>query len=169
MPEDILYITHDAPVRRSEQNYIAMVDLEPFGFAASMEQIWLTSLSESTFQVSCVPFRAYGIALNDGVELDPLGRQVTRVVQKSGHRVFRAFFPPALSSDGLSAILDPLVAACHAGGLQFEWSGDRHIAIDLPPGGRIDGVWQIVEQLASNGQAVWEWGDVETFRVSLNS
>jgi hypothetical protein len=50
-------------------------------------------------------------------------------------------------------------------GLKFEWSGNRHIAIDLPPGGKINEVWNAIAVPVSAKQAYWEWADVEEFRV----
>jgi hypothetical protein len=46
------YVVHELPVGRSNQNYIAMTDLRPFGFRNLMEQLWLTHLGENRYQVA---------------------------------------------------------------------------------------------------------------------
>jgi hypothetical protein len=158
-------IVHESPVGRASQNYIAMADLRPFGFRDLLEQLWLTSLGEKKYQVACIPFRVYGMALNDIVELDAAARHVKSVVGRSGHRVFRVFFAPALSEVDLPAVVARVEAAVVEAGLKFEWSGNRHIAVDLPPGGDITGVWRAITVPVAAKQAYWEWADVEEFRV----
>ncbi|HEX6076331.1 MAG TPA: DUF4265 domain-containing protein [Micromonosporaceae bacterium] len=162
---EMKYIVHESPVGRSNQNHIAMVDLSPFGFRNLMEQLWLTPLGEKKYQVSCIPFRVYGMALNDIVELDSTARHVKSVVGRSGHRAFRVFFAPALSGTDLPAVVARVEAAVTEAGLKFEWSGNRHIAIDLPPGGKINEVWNAIAVPVAAKQAYWEWADVEEFRV----
>jgi hypothetical protein len=48
-------------------------------------------------------------------------------------------------------------------GLQAEWSGDRHVAINISVDGSVDRVWEVVRELED--VAVWEWSDVEEFRT----
>lgn len=62
---------------------------------------------------------------------------------------------PQLSNDRFAA----------AEGLKSEWSGDQHVAIDLPVGRDVGTVWLAIEQLAVTEKAYWEWGDVEEFRT----
>ncbi|MFD6388636.1 DUF4265 domain-containing protein [Nocardia sp. NPDC060259] len=142
-----------------------MANLEPYGFPSSLEQLWLTSRGEDTFEVACIPFRVYGLALGDRVGLDPAGQQVTELLEKSGHRVFRVLLLPTLSDNEatqLHGAIDDATARCR---LISEWSGDRHIAIDLPPGSNIDIVWALIKDAADDGRIAWEWGDVEQFQA----
>jgi hypothetical protein len=88
---EISYITHDAPAWRPTNSYIAMVDLAPFGFENEQEQLWLRPLAGDEFEVCCIPFRVYGVALGDRVNIRN-GRFVSNVVSSSGRRVFRVFF-----------------------------------------------------------------------------
>lgn len=159
------YIVHDSPVGRAAKNYMAMVDLAPFGFPGSMEQVWLVDLSASRLALACLPFRVYGLAYQDIVCLDEEGKRVVGVVERSGHRVFRVFFRRMMSDDEVAVAGSAVVAAIGRAGLKYEWSGPRHVAIDVPPGGAIDEVWAVVEPLASRDVAAWEWADVEVFRT----
>jgi hypothetical protein len=162
---EMKYVVHELPVGRSNQNYIAMADLRPFGFRNLMEQLWLTHLGENRYQVACIPFRVYGLALHDIVELDSTTRYVTSVVGRSGHRVFRLFLAPTLSETDLPTVVARVETAASEAGLKFEWSGNRHIAIDLPPEGKIDRIWHVIAVPVAAQLAYWEWADIEEFRA----
>lgn len=158
------YIVHESPVGRTSSNYLAMVDLEPFGFAGSLEQIWLRPLDGKAYEVSCIPFRVYGLALNDVVELDSDGKQIIGVLKRSGHRVFRVFLAPSLSVPESDEVRNSITRAIIDDVLKAEWSGDRHVAIDVPLGGEVGRVWSAIEHVVAEEKVYWEWGDVEPFR-----
>ncbi|MFD6356293.1 DUF4265 domain-containing protein [Nocardia tengchongensis] len=141
-----------------------MANLEPYGFPDTLEQLWLEPQGEDTFKVSCVPFRVYGLALGDRVRLDPAGQQVTELLEKSEHRVFRILLLPALSDSEATRLHGAIDDAVTQNHLKSEWSGDRHIAIDLPPGRNIHLVWALIKDAANDGSIAWEWGDVEQFQ-----
>ncbi|MBC2869147.1 hypothetical protein [Streptomyces mexicanus] len=54
------YIAHEDPVGRGAENYIAMVDLEPFGFEKMCEQIWLSTRTGGGYEVACIPLVRMG-------------------------------------------------------------------------------------------------------------
>ncbi|WP_179155063.1 DUF4265 domain-containing protein [Microbispora sp. GKU 823] len=165
-PGHVSYITHDAPVWRAEHNYIAMVDLAPFGFEDEWEQVWLRPLEGDEFEFCCIPFRVYGVALGDRVKLRD-GKFVSSVASKSGRRVFRVFFtaprPPIRGSDLRGA----LRSAISSGGFLSEWSGDRHVAVDIPAAVDPAGLFAAVEREIRDGTAYWEWGDAEPFKAEV--
>jgi hypothetical protein len=164
MNSQVSYIVHDEPAVRPDPAYIAMVDLAPFGFRDQMEQIWLCPLGGGRYEVCCLPFRVYGLAMGDIVSLDAQARNVTEIVQRSGNRLFRIFFPPSIPADRFLAAKERVVFVIQEAGLKVEWSGDRHVAINIPLGGSVARVWEVVREL--EGVAVWEWSDVEEFRTS---
>jgi hypothetical protein len=160
---DMSYVMHEAPAWRPAQGYIAMIDLAPFGFPQMNEQMWLKQLDEVRLEVCCIPFRAYGIALGDQVELD-IERYVARIVHGSGRRVLRIFFKnPRPSKNGIDARQD-LIRQINSASLLSEWSGDRHVAVDVPEGASMQGVYDSVAPEIDAGSAVWEWADSEPFR-----
>ena len=85
------YINHEDPARRPDRAYMAMADLAPFGSPDTCEQLWLKPLDGGEYEVCCIPFRAYGIALGDRVGLSARDF-VDRVVHHSGRRVLRVLF-----------------------------------------------------------------------------
>ncbi|WP_405608190.1 DUF4265 domain-containing protein [Streptomyces sp. NBC_01508] len=163
MSSQVSFIVHDKPAIRPEPAHIAMVDLAPFGFRGQMEQIWLRPLGGGRYEVCCLPFRVYGLVMGDIVSLDTEARVITEIVQSSGNRLFRVFFPPSIPPGRFFAAKESLVSAVRDADLKVEWSGDRHVAIDIPLGGSVARVWEVVREL--EGVAVWEWSDVEEFRI----
>jgi hypothetical protein len=157
------YLVHEAPAWRPGQGYIAMIDLAPFGFPNLNEQMWLKQLDQARYEVSCIPFRAYGIALGDVVELDN-ERFIARIIHGSGRRVLRVFFaeprPPENGNDARRNLMIEVDSA----GLLSEWSGDRHIAIDVPSGVNMQRVYDSVAHEIEVRSAFWEWADSEAFR-----
>ncbi|MCF6526089.1 DUF4265 domain-containing protein [Streptomyces sp. JJ36] len=164
MSSQVSFIVHNEPAVRPDQAYIAVVDLAPFGFSRQMEQIWLRPLNDREYEVCCLPFRVYGMAMGDVVSLDKEARSVNEIVRHSGNRVFRIFFPLSTPSKEFHSAKDDVTSAIRDADLQAEWSGDRHVAINIPLGGSVARVWEVVREL--EGIAVWEWSDVEEFRTS---
>jgi hypothetical protein len=163
MSSPVSFIVHDEPAVRPDQAYIAMVDLTPFGFPSQMEQIWLRPLGGEKYEVCCLPFRVYGLAIGDVVSLDAEARNVKEIVRHSGNRVFRIFFPPSAPLGRFASAKEDVISVIRDSGLQAEWSGDRHVAINIPVGGSVDPVWEVIRGL--EGVAVWEWSDVEEFHT----
>src|SRR4051794_33643503 len=86
---------HAEPLLRAKANFLIQIDLEPFGMPGRTEQLWVRRLDGETFEVCCLPFFPYGIALGDVIAARPdeADRVVfDRVVQKSGHRLLRFAF-----------------------------------------------------------------------------
>ncbi|WP_190076188.1 DUF4265 domain-containing protein [Streptomyces morookaense] len=139
------------------------MDLEPFGFPNTLEQLWLRELPGEVFEVSCIPFRSYGLALGDVVGLRE-GKLVASVKARSGRRVFHVFFteprPPEGGIDSRALLREAIASE----GFLSEWSGDRHIAIDVPADADPSGIYRAVEEEVHRGTAYWEWADAEPFR-----
>ena len=144
------FIVHESPARRGDSNYVARVDLAPFGLEGEMEQLWLRNLGDGQFSVCCIPFRAYGLALDDVVGLSADGTTITRLVRRSGRRALRILFI-AIGSEVLRL------------GLMSELSGDRHIAIDVPPEEGVTRIMEIAQRGEASSTAYWEWADAVPF------
>ncbi|MFK0116154.1 DUF4265 domain-containing protein [Streptomyces sp. NPDC090994] len=164
MSSQVSFIVHDEPADRPDRGYIAVVDLAPFGFPRQMEQIWLRPLGDGQYEICCLPFRVYGLAMGDVVSLNEEDGSINGVIRYSGNRVFRIYFPSSTPLGDFDSVKRDVISAIHDADLRAEWSGDRHVAIHIPLGGSVERVWAVVRQLG--GIAVWEWSDVEEFRAS---
>ncbi|MEW2634834.1 DUF4265 domain-containing protein [Streptomyces sp. NPDC048389] len=158
------YVTHEDPVWRSEENYMGMVDLVPFGMANSLEQLWLRPTDGESYVVSCIPFFAYGLALGDTVILRD-GRFVTSVHGRSGRRALRVMFTESPEVSQLCSMLRDMLISHE---LMSEWNGDRHVAVDVTDSSVVmSPVFDAVEPMVRRGAAFWEWSDARTLDGSL--
>jgi hypothetical protein len=160
----VKYIVREDPVGISARNYMTHVDLAPFGFPGLMEQVWLKEVRTQAYEMRCIPFRVYGVALGDEVRLTPDGSRVQAVLSRSGHRVLRVLLMPSLGVAGMDEMREAMISACSRLGLLHEWSGDRHVAVDVPPGGDAGELFGLVGAAVGREDAHWEWGDVMPFR-----
>lgn len=154
------FIVHESPVRQGDSDYIARADLAPFGFEGEAEQFWLKRLEDGSFEMCCIPFRAYGISLGDIVTLSPDGAEIARLVRKSGRKVLRVFL---LETPDVLSVAREFDAEVSRLGLLGEWSGDRHAAIDVPVGAEVAGLIGLLEREEAASRAFWEWADAVPF------
>ena len=155
------FIVHDDPVLRADSNYIAQIALAPFGFDDEVEQVWLHRTADGSATLCCIPFRAYGVALGDSVRISD-DSIVTEVLARSGRRVLRALVVD--EPDPTRAVTE-LQQRITDTGLRSEWSGDRHVAIDVPPGLEPSALLDHLDVGEADGTLHWEWADVAPFAV----
>jgi hypothetical protein len=110
------------PVWRNSANFIIAAAL-PGDLAAGTEQLWARHLDGNRYQVCCIPFFIYDVALGDLVETDS-EHLVKRVLEKSGRLVFRVWFSPTQQSSA-----DIVESLQHLGSL-LEWSSRGLLAVD---------------------------------------
>lgn len=156
----MLHIVHEAPAAPGEQNLIVQVELAPYGFPDLAEQLWLAELPEGGHAVACLPFRVYGLALGDRVAVSAGGGRIDRLVRPSGHDVFRLFLLP---EHRLHAERARVVAELDRTGLLAEWSGEWHLAVDVPPGADLDGLLELIAPQVGAGRMYQEWAGVQPF------
>ncbi|MFJ6392337.1 DUF4265 domain-containing protein [Streptomyces sp. NPDC091972] len=156
------FIVHDDPVGRTQSNYIARADLARFGLDGQMEQLWLKPLNDGTFSVACIPFRVYGLALGDRVLLSA-DDSISEVVEFSRHRVLRMLLMPSPDPTRLTGATARIKHEIDAAGLLSEWSGDRHVAVDVPPRTTPSQLFEVMEREVAEAGAFWEWADAMPF------
>ncbi|MER6464873.1 DUF4265 domain-containing protein [Streptomyces sp. NPDC001228] len=154
--DGITYVSHEDPVWRGGNHHMAMVDLAPFELPEMLEQLWLREVGEGRgYEICCIPFYAYGVALGDVIENGESG-SVGRVIEKSGRRVLRILFsephPVVDSRPALRRALDST-------GLLNEWNGERHVAIDVPDESVMQPIYDSVRNEIESATAFWEWSD----------
>jgi len=146
------FSTHEEPIWRERANFIINGALrEPDRF----EQLWARKVDENRFEICCIPFFLYDLALGDTVETAPRdSRQyvLSRVVNRSGRYVFRAFFERPQYR-----YRDSTVAALRGVGAQIEWSSPSLLAVDIE-GSSAQKVADLLHGLEQQGQLVYETG-----------
>lgn len=115
------------PVWRDRANFIIMAEIQEQTPSPEREQLWVKQLESFRFELCCIPFFAYDLALGDEVETDAQ-YLIRRIVKDSGHYAFRAWFG---ESDDLSA-QDDVVVKVRDLKCALEWSSANLLAIDAP-------------------------------------
>ena len=111
---------HADPVWRDRANFIIGAALPEEDRA---EQLWARQVGEGRFEICCIPFFLYNVALGDLVETDA-EYNIVRVVEPSGRYVFRAWFGESTHPrEEITAQLADLDAL-------MEWSSPNLLAID---------------------------------------
>ncbi|WP_042365848.1 DUF4265 domain-containing protein [Streptacidiphilus neutrinimicus] len=156
------FIVHEDPVGRTATNYIARADLAPFGLDGQVEQLWLKAVNDGSYEVACIPFSVYGLALGDTVLLNEHD-YVSEIVKAAWHRTLRLLFVPGLPPAHLRQAAEAIRAEVNAAGLLSEWNGDRFVAVDVPPNTEPARLFAVMEAAVDAGHAFWEWADVMPF------
>jgi hypothetical protein len=115
---------HRDPVWRERANFIVSVAVDSADTDVSTEQLWARKVDDRHFELCCIPFFAYDLALGDVVETDA-GYVVQRVSTPSWRYVFRAYF-----DRGNHGNRDSTVETLQALGAQVEWSSPSLLAVD---------------------------------------
>jgi hypothetical protein len=134
-----------------------MVDIAEEGSPRRFEQLWVRQLADTRFELCCIPFFVFDLALGDEVETEPRdGRQyvLARVVAPSGGSTFRAWFG-ATEYEGARV---KVVAALKAGGWRFEWYSENLLAIDAADAERAQALADLLAERERLGHLVYETG-----------
>lgn len=118
---------HDAihlnPVWRDRANFIIAAEFTMEPTDVKTEQLWARRVGVDVFEICCIPFFLYDVALGDIVETD--GDWLVRdVVKPSGRYVFRVWFGDTFyPRDEVAVGLEDL-------GALLEWSSPDLLAVD---------------------------------------
>jgi Domain of unknown function (DUF4265) len=146
------FSTHPEPAWGDRANFVINAKLPEEG---RFEQLRARQISDDTFELCCIPFFLYDVALGDVVQTEPAdGRKyvLARVVKPSGHYVFRAYF--GRSAHPREEILERL----HELGAVTEWSSATLLAIDALDVDHAQQVADFLQARADLGQLMFETG-----------
>lgn len=149
------YVVHPSPVWRERANFIVHAKLQDQDTSKQFEQLWVRKRGSNEFEICCIPFFLYDIALGDLIETRPgEGRQyiVNRVTEPSGRYVFRVWFgdssfPSELVADDLDKM-----------GALLEWSSRNLLAVDVENGDRAQDIANYLWNRERRGELVYESG-----------
>jgi hypothetical protein len=118
---------HNEPVWGDRANFVIAADIASTPDKREWEQLWARKLSESRFEICCIPFFAFDLALGDEVETDT-DFVLRRVVKPSGHFTFRVWFGNSTYPDDRTRVMEIIQQA----GCEHEWSSENLLAVDAP-------------------------------------
>jgi hypothetical protein len=153
IPDSAKFSVHRDPAWRDRANFIIQAPLEE---EHHFEQLWVRQLEADLFEVCCIPFFLYDVALGDIVKtaLQGESRYVMTGVERSlGRYVFRAFF-----SEAQYGYRDSVVAELEELGALMEWSSPSLVAIDAADLDAGQGVADLLWARQQSGRLVFETG-----------
>jgi hypothetical protein len=144
---------HYNPVRQCDSLVIS--DLAPRGMPGRFEQFWALRIAENVFEISCIPFFAYGIALGDKVRVNG-DCLIEEIIERSGHNSLRLAIADSIDQNKLHRKLHDWV---EKSGLLYEWYSPGYLAVDIPPSAqaRIDTLF--LDELSQAGEIFIEAGE----------
>lgn len=119
---------HQAPVWRERANFIIAADLAQdveHHERREWEQLWARRIQDFRFELCCIPFFVYDLALGDEVETNE-EYVIQRVVKPSGHYTFRVWF----GESNAPTVRDEVTEMVQRLGCELEWSSKNLLAID---------------------------------------
>lgn len=149
------FVVHADPVWRGRSNFIINAELGEEDLPHRFEQLWTRQLGEDRFEICCIPFFLFDVALGDVVTTAPRGgRQyvLDRVVEPSGRFVFRVWFGESFHPrDEIAEELTQL-------GALLEWSSVNLLAVDAADAAHAQGVAGFLHTRQELGQLLYETG-----------
>lgn len=118
------------------------------------EQLWTRTNDRLAYELCCLPFFTYGIALGDEIAWNDTDRRAV-VTRRSGRRLVRCAFADRKDA---AAHHESFHGSVTATGALVEFRGVGLASIDIDSDERLDAVLAVLGPLHESGRAMWEWG-----------
>ena len=149
------FVVHEDPVWRERANFIISAEMAEKDRPRRFEQLWTRQLADDRFEVCCIPFFVFDLALGDVVATSPRDDRkyvLEKVVRPSGRCVFRVWFGQSFQPrDEIASELEEL-------GSLIEWSSRNLLAVDAADGERAQSVANFLVEQEKVGHLVYETG-----------
>lgn len=161
------FATHTDPVWREQSDFVIHAPIVAPGAQSRLEQLFVKRVGDLDFEVCCIPFFVYDIALGDVVHTSPqIGvspHVVDRVVRHSGRYVFRAWFKVLQSradryESSSYSTKDLVTEQLLARNALVEWASDNLLAVDAADEGVAEGVAAFLQQQEESSCLIYETG-----------
>jgi Domain of unknown function (DUF4265) len=145
--------THSEPVWRDKTNFILRAELTSHGLNGGFEQLWTRTEDRLQFELCCIPFFLYGMALDDWLTWDESTDRV-EVAAASGRGTIRVAFSRQAEVDRIhSQLHGELVGA----GFLIEFNSPGYGAIDLALAEQFDVAPRLLAPYVEQNVLSWEW------------
>jgi hypothetical protein len=144
---------HEKPVWRERADFIIGAPLDEAG---KWEQLWARQLAPNRFELCCIPFMTYGLALGDVVETETQNgheQLVSRVVEPSGRFAMRVWFLE-------TTVADEVAERLAAMGCLLEWRShsSQLLAVDVSDEAATHAVAEMLRPYENEGLLNFETG-----------
>jgi hypothetical protein len=155
MTEAKEFVVHQDPVWRERSNFVINAELPEKDRPRRFEQLYVRRVGDDRFEVCCIPFALYDVALGDIVVTAPRGDRkyvVREVVSPSGRYVFRVWFGESFHPR------DEVAQELEALGSLTEWSSRNLLAVDAVDLEHAQMVADFLAESEKAGRLVYETG-----------
>ncbi len=140
---------HSLPLWHDKVDSFIMADVTDDEDEDQWEKIWTRRVEKERYEICCIPFFTYKIALGDIVRADWMGA-FRWVVEPSGRSVFRVYFEPEFDPSTREArIRDVLNGIADLGG-EMEFYNEDLLAIDAKNKDIADKVIEFLKEWEDN-------------------
>ena len=143
------FLVHADPVWREQSNFIINATVP--GEGDRVEQLWVRQVDDYRFELCCIPFFLYDVALGDVVETD-VDYRLSGVLVPSGRFVFRVWFGESFHPR--QEIAEELVAL----GALVEWSSVNMFAVDAADEAHAQRIADVLFAHEQAGSLIYETG-----------
>jgi hypothetical protein len=142
---------HPEPVWRDRANFVIASAVDPSGTDVATEQLWVRKIGARCFELCCIPFFVYDLALGDVVETDD-NYLVQRVVTHSGRYTFRVSFGHSRQWR------EEVIAQLEELGSMLEWSSVNMVAVDAVDKQHAQRIADFLHGREQRGDLIYETG-----------
>lgn len=150
---DPFIASHAEPAWRDRADFIIVADISESQDKVEREQLWARQIADYRFEICCIPFFAYDLALGDEVETDE-NYLIKQVARSSGRFVFRVWF----ESESTPLHREKVVDAVRKFGCTIEWPSQHLLAIDAPAADAAKKVADYLHARQTAGYLTYETG-----------
>lgn len=139
------FAAHANPVRRPRRSVMLRAVVADVGPGENFEQLWSKRVGDDLFEICCVPFFVYDIALGDVARADAeSGYVISSVARRSGNGVARVAVVRSEDVEAVHLRLHDLLAQAE---YLCEWFAPGYVAINLEPGRSHDVLFEELDRL----------------------
>jgi hypothetical protein len=155
MADPKAYVLHTDPVWRDRSNFVLNAALPEDAAPKRYEQLFARKIADQEFELCCIPFFLYDLALGDVFTTAPNADHkfvLDRVIRPSGRYTFRVWFGGGTASPKeVAAELEQLDAL-------LEWSSAKLLALDTADSEQAQVVANYLQARENAGQLTYETG-----------
>ena len=152
MLQDANIAFHEHPAAADRADFVLFIDLAPFGMPGRSEQFWVRRIADGLYEVCCIPFFSYGIALGDTIRVKNVEAPCTieEVPTRSGRVNIRLAF---VSEQAAQIDHGAIHSALAHDPAPHEWRAGGYLAVSTFGQEELDRIWRLLLPFADRGVA----------------
>lgn len=149
------FVVHAEPVWRERSDFIITAALQSADRPKWFEQLFARRVGDDRFEICCIPFFLFDVALGDIVVTSPAGGRkyvLKAVVEPSGRFAYRVWFGESFHSR------EAVAEALSGLGALLEWSSASMLAVDAADSDHAQVIAHYLAEQERAGRLMYETG-----------